>query len=79
MKAYLLAIAVVMTAASPSLACTAEDVTAKSTEFSTKMQELAAKDPQKAAEVAQKLSGAQSQLASDPTSACKVYDDVRSG
>ncbi|ERI15452.1 hypothetical protein L614_002200000190 [Ochrobactrum sp. J50] len=75
MKAYFLAAALVV-AATPSFACTAEEATAKATEVSQKMQELAAKDPQKAATVAQKMSAAQTQAATDLDGACKVYDDM---
>ena len=75
MNAYLLATALVV-AAAPSFACTAEETTAKATEVSQKMQELAAKDPQKAATVAQKMSAAQAQAATDIDGACKLYDDM---
>lgn len=40
------------------------------------MQDLAAKDPQKATEVAQKMSAAQSQAVTDLEGACKLYDDM---
>lgn len=75
MKKYLLTAALFI-AATPALACTAEEVTAKATEVSQKMQELAAKDPQKAAEVAQKMSSVQTQAATDLNAACKAYDDM---
>lgn len=75
MKAFLLTAALIV-AATPSFACTAEEATAKATELSQKMQELAAKDPQKASEIAQKMSAAQTQAATDLDSACKVYDDM---
>ncbi|WP_313195734.1 hypothetical protein [Shinella zoogloeoides] len=74
-KAHLLAFVIAM-AATPSFACTAEEATAKATEVSQKMQDLAAKDPQKATEVAQKISAAQSQAVTDLEGACKLYDDM---
>ena len=77
MKAYILAAAAAFAlAATPALACTQDEATAKAMEISQKMQELAAKDPQKAGEVAQKLSALQSQGVSDLAEACKVYDEV---
>ncbi|WP_047146595.1 hypothetical protein [Aquamicrobium sp. LC103] len=75
MKASFLALTIALIA-SPALACTAEDAQSKATELSTKMQELATKDPQKAAELAQKLSAAQTQAVSDLEGACKLYDDM---
>ncbi len=75
MKTYLLTAALVF-AATPSFACTAEDLTAKATEVSQKMQELAAKDPQKATAAAQKLSAVQTEAATDLDGACKLYDDM---
>jgi hypothetical protein len=75
MKTYLLTAALII-AATPSFACTAEDLTAKATEVSQKMQELTAKDPQKAAAVAQKMTAGQAQTATDPNGACKLYDDI---
>ncbi|NKC22886.1 hypothetical protein HED50_15475 [Ochrobactrum oryzae] len=45
-------------------------------EVATKMQEVAASNPQKAQEIAQKMSGAQTQATSDLAGACKVYDDL---
>ena len=75
MKTYLLTAALII-AATPSFACTAEDLTAKATEVSQKMQELTAKDPQKAAAVARKMTDGQAQTATDPNGACKLYDDI---
>ncbi|MFC5385497.1 hypothetical protein ACFPLB_05875 [Aquamicrobium segne] len=40
------------------------------------MQELAAQDPQKAAEVGQKLSQVQTQSVADVEGACKLYDEM---
>ena len=74
-KGHLLACVIAM-AATPSFACTAEEATAKATEVSQKLQELAAKDPQRATEVAQKMSVAQTQVVSDMEGACKLYDDM---
>lgn len=75
MKTYLLTAALIF-AATPSFACTAEDLTAKATEISQKMQELAARDPQKAAAVSEKMTAAQTEAATDLSGACKVYDDM---
>ena len=75
MKAPIIALALAMLA-SPALACTPEEAQAKATEISTKMQELAIKDPQKAAQVGQKLSEAQAQSVTDVESACKLYDEM---
>lgn len=75
MKTYLLTAALII-AATPSFACTAEDLTAKATEVSQKMQELAAKNPQRAAAVAQKMTEGQAKTATDPNGACKLYDDI---
>ena len=77
MKAYFLTAALII-AVTPSFACTAEEATAKATEVSQKMQDLASKDPQKAAEIAQKVSSAQAQVATDLDGACKLYDDMLS-
>jgi len=75
MKVSLIALALAMLA-SPALACTAEEAQSKATELSTKMQELVATNPQKAAEVGQKLSEAQTQSVTDLESACKLYDEM---
>ncbi|MBB4091687.1 hypothetical protein HGG72_22505 [Ochrobactrum pecoris] len=75
MKKYLLG-ALFVVLATPSFACTAEEVQAKAMEVATKMQEVAAANPQKAQEIAQKMSGAQTQATSDLEGACKVYDDL---
>lgn len=75
MKTYLLALSVMM-AATPAFACTAEEAQAKAMELSTKMQELAASNPQKAMEIGQKLSSAQSQATTDLEGACKLYDEL---
>lgn len=75
MKAYLVAAALIV-AATPSFACTDEEATAKATEVSQKMQQLAAKEPQKVATVAQKMSAAQTQATTDLDGARKVYDDM---
>ena len=72
---YLLAVAFAM-AATPALACTAEEATAKATELSTKLQELAASDPQKAGELAQKLTEGQTQVATNLEGACEYYDNI---
>jgi outer membrane murein-binding lipoprotein Lpp len=75
MKVSLIAITLAMLA-SPALACTAEEAQSKAMELSTKMQELAAKDPQKAGDVGQKLAAAQGQAVTDLDGACKLYDDM---
>lgn len=75
MKVPMIALALAMLA-SPALACTTEEMQAKATEISMKMQELALANPQKAAEVAQKLSEAQTQSVTDLESACKLYDEM---
>lgn len=75
MKAPIIAIALAMLA-SPAVACTSEDLQAKAMEISTKMQELALRDPQKAAEVGKKLSEAQVQPMTDMEEACKLYDKM---
>lgn len=73
MKTYLLTAALIL-AASPSFACTAEDLTAKATEISQKMQELAATDPQRAAAVSQKMTAVQTEAATELNGACNIYD-----
>jgi len=75
MKTYLLAFTLVL-AATPSFACTAEEAQAKAMEAATKMEHLIATDPQKAAEVAKKLSDVQTQAATDLAGACKMYDEM---
>ncbi|MGS1095689.1 hypothetical protein ACVCNR_14015 [Aquamicrobium terrae] len=75
MKTYLLALSIMM-AATPAFACTAEEAQSKAMELSTKMQALAATDPQKAMDVGQKLSAAQSQAPTDLAGACKTYDEL---
>ena len=75
MKTYLLTAALIL-AATPSFACTAEDLTAKAAEISQRMRELAAKDPEKAAAVSQNMTAGKAQAATDLSGACKVYDDM---
>ncbi|MBB6012155.1 hypothetical protein HNR59_001500 [Aquamicrobium lusatiense] len=75
MKTYILALSIMM-AATPAFACTAEEVQSKAMEVSTKMQELAATNPEKAMEIGQKLATAQSQATTDLDGACKLYDGI---
>lgn len=75
MKKALLALSIAF-AATPALACTVEEVQQKAMDVSTKMQSLAVSDPQKATEVAQKLSAAQAEAVNDLESACKLYDEM---
>lgn len=75
MKVPMIALAVAMLA-SPALACTTEEMQAKATEISMKMQELALSNPQKAAEIGQKLSQVQTQSVTDLESACNLYDEM---
>lgn len=77
MKTSLLALTLV-TMVSPALACTAEEAQSKAMEVSTKMQELAASDPQKAMGIAKRLSDAQSQAATDLEGVCTSYDEMLS-
>lgn len=76
MKRILLALPLLVVAASPTFACTVEEVQAKAMEVATKMQTLAATDPQKATEIAQKLQASQTQATTDLEGACKTYDDL---
>ncbi|MBC2885749.1 hypothetical protein H7Q97_10060 [Ochrobactrum sp. CM-21-5] len=76
MKTVLLALSLSLAASSAALACTAEDLQAKATEVSTKMQALAAKNPQKASEIGAKLASVQSTQTTDLEGACKVYDEL---
>lgn len=75
MKAYLLTLSMVL-AATPSLACTSEELQAKAMQVSTKMQQMAAKDPQKAGEIGQKVAKAQAGGVSNLDEACKLYDGI---
>lgn len=75
MKSFLLALSIV-TIATPSFACTNEELQAKAMQVSTKMQELAAKDPQKAGDIGQRVSKAQAGGVSNVDEACKLYDDI---
>lgn len=76
MKAVLIAISFAL-ASSSALACTAEEFQKKATDFSTKIQELAAKDPQKAADISQKLSDRiTTKSATDLEANCKIYDEM---
>lgn len=75
MKVSVIALALAMMA-SPALACTPEEAQAKAMEISTKMQTLALQDPQKAAEVGQKLLEVQTQSVADLEGACKLYDEM---
>lgn len=75
MKTYILALSVMM-AATPAFACTTEELQSKAMEVSTRMQALAASNPQKATEIGQKLATAQSQGATDLEGACKLYDEL---
>ncbi|MNE12134.1 hypothetical protein D3C80_1049170 [compost metagenome] len=76
MKTLLIALSLSLAASSAALACTAEELQAKATEVSTKMQALAAKDPQKASEIGSKLASVQTTQATDMEGACKVYDEL---
>lgn len=70
------ALTVALLSGSTAYACTSDEMTAKAMAFSTKMQDLAKKDPQKASEWSQKYAAKQ---ATPPTSldeACKYYDDL---
>ncbi len=75
MKTYILALSVMM-AATPAFACTTEELQSKAMEVSSRMQELAASNPQKATEIGQKLATAQSQGAADLEGTCKLYDEL---
>jgi len=62
-------------------ACTQQDAMAKAQQVSAKVQTLTAKDPQKAAAWAQKVSVAQQEnfkpgTMPDFEKACKMYDDM---
>ncbi|MGU3576436.1 hypothetical protein ACLBWZ_12920 [Brucellaceae bacterium C25G] len=78
MKKALLAITLVMLSAAPSLACTAEEAQTKANEVTTKLQELAVKDPNKAVEVSQKIQQTQAGLSNNPDleAICKAYDEM---
>jgi hypothetical protein len=45
-------------------------------QVSTKMQQIAAKDPQKASEIGKKVANAQAGGVSDMEEACKLYDGI---
>lgn len=76
MKTVLIALSLSLFASSAALACTAEELQAKATEVSTKMQALATSDPQKASEIGTKLASVQTAQPTDLESACKVYDEL---
>lgn len=76
MKTLLIAFSLSLAASSAALACTAEELQAKATEVSTKMQALAAKDPQKASEISSKLASVQTTQVTDMEGACKVYEEL---
>jgi outer membrane murein-binding lipoprotein Lpp len=82
MKRFLAAaLTIAALSSSAAYACTSEELQAKAMAISTKIQELAKKDPQKASEWSQKFA-AQQQAAGQPKSideACKFYDDMIAG
>lgn len=79
MKRTLIALTVLAFSAAGAMACSPEDLQAKATELSTKLQDLVAKDPVKAGEVGQRLGALQTgdvATIDDLEPACKLYDDM---
>lgn len=76
MKTSILALGFVLAASGAAFACTAEEVQAKATEVSTKVQEVVAAHPDKAAEITEKFTALSTQAPTDMASACKLYDDL---
>lgn len=76
MKAFFLGAALVFAASSPSFACTPEELVAKATDVSQKIQELMAKDAQKANAILEKVAAKQAETVKDVEGACKFYDEV---
>ena len=71
MKTLIAALAIVSLSSVSALACTQDQLTKKTQEYSTKLQALAKKDPKKAQEVSAKISSE----ASAKTSKIKTLDD----
>lgn len=70
------ALAIALLSGSTAYACTTDELTAKATAYSTKVQELVKKDPQKFSAWGQQNAA---KLAAPPTNvdeACKYYDDL---
>ena len=81
MKAFFLSAALIFAAATPSFACTPEELTAKATDVSQKLQEMMAMDAQKANAILEKVTAKQSQMMKpdmmmDVEDACKFYDEI---
>ena len=55
MKTFVAALALLSLSSAAALACTQEEYTAKANDYTTQMQALAQKDPQKATKVAQDI------------------------
>lgn len=78
MKKITLALAFAFVSSTAALACTPEDLQAKATELTNQIQTLVVQDPQKAADVGEKMAAMQAEMqkATDMDGVCKLYDDL---
>lgn len=77
MKAFFLSTALIVAVASPSVACTSEDLVTKAADVSQKLQVLMATDAKKANAILEKVAAAaQGETVKDVEGACKFYDEV---
>jgi hypothetical protein len=79
MKTLVAALALMSLSGATALACTQEELVAKSQDYSTKLQALAQKDPKKANEVGTKIASEASEKAAKIKTlddSCAYYDEL---
>jgi hypothetical protein len=79
MKTLVAAFALLSLSSAAALACSQDELQAKATEFATKLQAMAQKDPQKATKVSQDIAADAQKPENQSKSmdeACKYYDGL---
>lgn len=75
MKKIVLILTFALASSSAALACTPQELQAKLTQLTTRIQTLAATNPQKVTDVSQKLGPLQARQTTDLDGVCKKYDE----